>query len=209
MTQPESEKSGDSRSAWPELGRFWTVPNALSLVRVVLALPLSYLILVAGSSFWMMILVVLIVATDYFDGRIARWSQTVSEWGKVLDPLADKFVGGIVVMALTFRGPFVEDAVVLPLWLLGIIVVRDLVILAGGAVITKRTGVVLMSMFSGKIAVTALAITVLAALLKADPPVLQACIWGTAGLLIYSFLRYVVRFVKVYRRGTDALWNRT
>jgi CDP-diacylglycerol--glycerol-3-phosphate 3-phosphatidyltransferase len=194
---------------WPELGRFWTVPNALSMVRFPLVLPLAYLILKDGSSFWIMILVVLIVATDYFDGRIARWSSTVSEWGKVLDPLADKFVGGLVVMALTFRGPFVEDAIVLPYWLLIVVATRDIAILIGGAIITRRTGVVLMSMFSGKIAVTALAITVLAALLKADPPILQFCLWGTATLLVYSFLRYVVRFVKVYRRGTDALKGRT
>ncbi|NNE71683.1 MAG: CDP-alcohol phosphatidyltransferase family protein [Rhodothermales bacterium] len=186
----------------PDLGRFWTVPNMLSMVRLVLVMPLAYLILVDGPLYWMMILLVLIVATDYFDGRIARWSQTVSEWGKVLDPMADKMAGGLVVMALAINGA-------LPLWLLAVVAARDLAILVGGAVITKRTGVVLMSLPSGKIAVTALAITVLAALLRADPPVLQACIWGTTALLGWSFLRYLVRFVKVYRYGTEAIEARS
>ncbi|MFT4605718.1 MAG: cardiolipin synthase [Rhodothermales bacterium] len=187
---------------WPELGQFWTVPNVLSMVRLPIVLPLAYLILVDGPLFWMMILMVLIVATDYFDGRIARWSKTVSEWGKVLDPMADKMAGGLVVMALTIRGA-------LPLWLLAVVAARDLSILLGGAIITKRTGVVLMSMLSGKIAVTGLAITVLAALLRADAPVLEACIWGTTALLAWSFVRYVLRFMKVYRHGTEAITPRS
>ncbi|MFT5517279.1 MAG: cardiolipin synthase [Rhodothermales bacterium] len=197
-----SDPTRKPSSDWPELGRFWTVPNMLSMVRLVLVIPVAYLILIDGPLFWTMILMVLIVATDYFDGRIARWSSTVSEWGKVLDPLADKITGGLVVMALAFRGA-------LPLWLLGIVLARDLVILAGGAIITKRTGYVMVSMFSGKIAVTALAITALAALLRADPPIMQACLWGTTVLLSWSFLRYVVRFVKVYRYGTEAIASRS
>ncbi len=183
---------------WPELGRFWTVPNGLSMVRVVLVLPVVYLILTDGRLLWQLALVVLIVATDYFDGRIARWSKTVSVWGKVLDPLADKITGVLVVMALAFSGA-------LPLWLLALVATRDLAILIGGAIITRRTGHVLISMFSGKIAVTALAITVLAALLQADPPIMQFCLVVTSALLGYSFLRYLVRFVNVYRRGSEAL----
>lgn len=202
MTDGLPPKSPSSDGWLPDLGRFWTVPNMLSMVRLVIVIPLAYLILVDGPLFWMMILMVLIVATDYFDGRIARWSKTVSEWGKVLDPMADKMAGGLVVMALAIRGA-------LPLWLLAVVAARDLAILAGGAVITKRTGVVLMSMLSGKIAVTALAITVLAALLRADAPVLEACIWGTTALLAWSFLRYVLRFVKVYRYGTEAIETRS
>lgn len=172
------------------------------MVRLVLVLPLAYLIMADGRLLWIMVLTLLIVATDYFDGRIARWSKTVSEWGKVLDPLADKLAGGLVVMALVVRGA-------LPAWLLAVVAARDLAILAGGAVITKRDGVVLSSMFSGKIAVTALAITVLAALLRADPEVMQVCIWGTTALLVWSFIRYMIRFVKVYRHGTEAIAARS
>ncbi|MBO6574221.1 MAG: CDP-alcohol phosphatidyltransferase family protein [Rhodothermales bacterium] len=192
----------ETPSGWPDLGDLWTVPNVLSMVRLVLVLPLAYLIMADGRLLWIMVLTLLIVATDYFDGRIARWSKTVSEWGKVLDPLADKLAGGLVVMALVVRGA-------LPAWLLAVVAARDLAILAGGAVITKRDGVVLSSMFSGKIAVTALAITVLAALLRADPEVMQVCIWGTTALLVWSFIRYMIRFVKVYRHGTEAIAARS
>ena len=200
-TQTSETASQEETGNWPALGRLWTIPNILSMVRLVLVFPLAYLIMVDGALFWIAILAALIVATDYFDGRIARWSKTESEWGKVLDPMADKAAAILVVMALAIRG-------VLPFWLLAVVAGRDLVILIGGTIITRRTGHVLPSMFSGKIAVTALAITVLAALMRADPPVLEFCIWASTVLLAFSFLRYMTRFVKVYLYGTEGLETR-
>ena len=51
----------------------------------------------------------------------------------------------------------------------------------------------------GKLAVTMLALTVVAALLGADQPVLDACVWITAALLVYSYLRYLWRFIRLMR----------
>lgn len=179
------------------LGKFWTFANMLSLARLILVIPITYLILVDGSLTLIFALVTLGVLTDWFDGRVARWSHTVSDWGKVLDPLADKVAAAMIVMALALRpGPYA-----LPLWLLGLLVVRDSLIVAGGVLLARRTGHVVMSAWLGKAAVTAIAITVLAALLKADAPVLQFCVWTTAGLLVVSFLQYAVRYVRLMRRG--------
>ena len=175
---------------WSDLGRFWTMPNVLSMLRLVLVIPLFWLIVTEGALFWIMIIVVLAIASDYFDGRIARWSNSVSEWGKVLDPMADKVGGGAVVAALTIQGS-------LPIWFLAALAVRDIVILIGGGIIRARTGEITQSMWSGKVAVTAVAITALAALLRADAPVLEFCIWASTVLLAYSFLRYMVRFFSI------------
>ena len=175
---------------WSDLGRFWTMPNVLSMLRLVLIIPLFWLIVNEGTLFWIMIIVVLAIASDYFDGRIARWSNSVSEWGKVLDPMADKIGGGAVVAALTIQGS-------LPVWFLAALAVRDIAILIGGGIIRVRTGAITQSMWSGKVAVTAVAITALAALLRADAPVLEFCIWASTVLLAYSFLRYMVRFFSI------------
>lgn len=179
--------SSNNSENWSNLGRFWTMPNVLSMMRLVLIIPLFWLIVTEGKLFWIMIIVVLAIASDYFDGRIARWSNSVSEWGKVLDPMADKVGGGAVVAALTIQGS-------LPLWFLVALAVRDFAILLGGGIIRARTGQITQSMWSGKVAVTAVAITALAALLRADAPVLEFCIWASTVLLAYSFLRYMVRF---------------
>ncbi len=186
------EKSAKEKGSWPDLGRFWTVPNMMSLFRLVLTFPIAYLVLIDGPLLWIFGLFLLAVATDYFDGRVARWSHTVSDWGKVLDPLADKIGGGLVILALALRGS-------LPAWFVALVLVRDALIVLGGIMLGRRTGFVVMSMWWGKIAVTAVAVTALAALLHADPPVLRFCIWTATTLLVYSFLRYVVHYLRLRR----------
>ena len=166
------------------------------MARLVIILPVFWLIMQDGPLWWIMMLVLLAIATDYFDGRVARWSHSVSDWGKVLDPLADKIGGGMVVAALVFNGS-------LPYWFLAVLATRDLCILAGGALLKHRTGRIVLSLWSGKVAVTGVAITSLAALLKADPPVLEFCIWVTVGLLAYSFFRYFIRFFSLLRAGRE------
>lgn len=176
------------------LGRFWTLANTLSMIRLLLVMPITYLILTDGPMGWLFGLIGLALVTDWFDGRIARWSSTVSEWGKVLDPLADKIAGVAIVTALVVRGS-------LPMWFLGLLVVRDTFVVLGGVVLARRTGHVVMSAWMGKVAVTALSLTVLAALLRADPPLIQYCVLITAGLMVYSFFLYGIRFVRRMRAG--------
>lgn len=185
------------------LGRFWTAANALSLARAVLVLPIAYLIITDGSLAWIFGLIFVAVLTDWIDGSVARWSHTVSVWGKVLDPCADKFAAAVVVFALVIRGS-------LPLWFLIFIVARDVLIILGGIRVGKRIGHVVMSMWAGKIAITALAITVLAAVLQADPSVLQFCIWSTTILLIYAYFQYLINFIRLMRSDelvADAIQN--
>jgi cardiolipin synthase (CMP-forming) len=178
------------------LGRFWTIPNMLSLFRLVLVVPITYMIIVDGPLLWIFALALVAVASDYFDGRIARWSNTVSEWGKVLDPLADKVAAAMVVMALVVRGS-------LPLWLLVVILVRDVLIILGGVALARRTGEVVVSTMAGKIAVSTLALTVLAALLRADPPIVVWLAYATAALMTLSFLLYAYRYVRLTRANVS------
>ncbi|MEZ4702104.1 MAG: CDP-alcohol phosphatidyltransferase family protein [Rhodothermales bacterium] len=174
------------------LGTFWTAANMLSIFRIVLVLPISYMIVVDGPMKWTLGLILLAVGTDWFDGTIARWSHTVSEWGKVLDPIADKIAASAVVLSLVIKGS-------LPGWFLMLVLSRDLMIVLGSVIAAHRLNRVLMSIWMGKIAVFSLSLTVLAALLKADPPVMQVSIWITSVLFIYSFLLYVVRYVTIFR----------
>lgn len=190
--------SASSARLVPDLGKFWTIPNTLSLLRLALVPPLAYLIFIDGSKSWIFGLAGAAILSDWIDGKVARWSKSVSEWGKVLDPMADKFAAAMVTLALVLRGS-------LPLWFLLIVVIRDLVIVAGGVVLARRTGRILMSIWTGKLAVGALALTVLAALLEADPPVMQVCIAVTTVLMVYALILYVVRFARTLRASTPPL----
>lgn len=184
----QSEKEPVTHS-WPELGKFWTLPNVVTLSRIFLVIPAALIILNDGSMVALLILIVAAIATDWFDGRLARWSKSVSDWGKVLDPLVDKFGGVLVIAALVARGA-------LPVWYVGLILVRDILIVSGSTRIARRTGQITISIWAGKVAVASVAITVLAAILQADPPVMAFCLWVSSGLLVYSLIRYLWRYMK-------------
>ncbi len=186
-------------SAFPELGRLWTAANGLTAVRILTIPFIAWMVYNGGPIGPMFGLLLFAIATDFFDGRLARWSGTVSEWGKVLDPTADKLAAAAVTLALVLRpeahGP------PLPVWFVAAVIVRDTLIAVGGLVQTKRLGFVMMALWSGKVAVTFLAFTVLGALLQADPAVMTALVWATTAALVYSLGRYLQRFLRVMRLG--------
>ena len=183
----------------PDLGQFWTAANVLSLLRLVLVMPITVFLWRGGPLGWLLGLVILVILTDWFDGRVARWTHTVSDWGKVIDPVADKFAAIMTVTALAFR-PSVANAPDLPLWFFGVVVGRDVAILLGGLVIARRSGKVVMSAWAGKAASLWLALTILSVILKADPPVFKVCLWMATGLFLFSFVLYVIRYLSVFRR---------
>src|ERR1700748_247864 len=88
---------------------------------------------------------------DGVDGYIARHYHQISELGKVLDPLADKLllVSAIVTLSFNHGEPLGQ----IPLWLIGTIIGRDLLILVGLIVIHHTVGkVAVRPRYSGKIA---------------------------------------------------------
>lgn len=174
------------------LGTFWTAANVLSALRMVLGIPVFIVLLTRGPGDWLVVLLVAVaVVTDWMDGKVARWSHTVSEWGKILDPLADKLTAALAILALALRGD-----TVISWWFLVLLVVRDGLIVAGATRMSLRRRHVFMSLWSGKVAVAMLALLVAAVVLKADPPIPHVLLWVSTALLLYSFLRYVIRYVR-------------
>ena len=177
-----------------ELGPFWTLANALSLSRIVLAVPITIVVFVDASRYaWVIVgLGAVAAATDFLDGYVARRTGTITEWGKVLDPIGDKF------LLITVGGAMVVVGL-LPLWLVGFIVARDLIIVIGGLLISQASGIVPSSLWWGKVAMVSVAVTFLAVTLQASEVVQQICFWLTAALMMISFVQYAVRFMKLHR----------
>ncbi len=187
----------------PPMGTFWTAANMLSLSRVVLVVPIAGLVYSGGAIGLTFALIGVAIATDWFDGRVARWSDTVSEWGKVLDATADKLAAAAVTLALLLRPA--EAGPSLPLWFVALAIARDVLLATGGLVQSRRLGRFTSSLWSGKVAVTALAVTVTAALLKAPGAIMEALVGLTAAVMAYSIVKYGVRFVAILRHGAGAL----
>ena len=190
----------------PAMGAFWTAANGLSLSRAALVVPIAWLVYTGGHVGLLFALIGLAVATDWFDGRVARMTDTVSEWGKVLDATADKLAAAAVTLALLLRPESAGPN--LPLWFVALAIARDVLLAVGGLVQSRRLGRFTSSLWSGKVAVTALAVTVVVALLGrplAAPRVMEALVGATAAVMVYSVVKYGVRFRAILRHGPAAL----
>lgn len=112
--------------------RVWTVPNALSTVRL-LGVPLFvWLVLGPHADGWALVLLMVSGASDYLDGKLARaWGQT-SRLGELLDPLADRLYILSTIAVFTARG-------IIPVVLTVVLVGRD-VLLAGMLPVLRRHG---------------------------------------------------------------------
>jgi cardiolipin synthase len=130
-----------------------TVPNLLSISRICLIPVFFGLIVAKGSGEAGLLLFGVVAATDWIDGWIARRTGTVTELGKLLDPLADRLVLGALLIAVMVRGAF-------PVWIGILLIIRDLGILAIGAFLLERKQVRVDVRFVGKAATFALMVAV-------------------------------------------------
>ncbi|CVH79983.1 CDP-diacylglycerol--glycerol-3-phosphate 3-phosphatidyltransferase [Coriobacteriaceae bacterium CHKCI002] len=128
--------------------RIFTVPNVISAVRLCLV-PVFLVLLFEGHDLAATFLFALAAGTDWIDGQIARRTNAVSRLGQLLDPAVDRIlmIAGVSGLFLTGR---------LPLWIILVVLARDLLLLAGGAFALKRYRVRVAVVFPGKVATTLL-----------------------------------------------------
>jgi len=168
------------------------LPNILSLSRIVL-MPAVLFCLREEKTLPLLILMLLAVATDYFDGFLARKLGKISELGKILDPLADKICLDSMVFALSLWRGF-------PWWATGLIILRDVLILAGGLLVIKRVKQIPVSNWPGKFAVTFLSAAIFFYVLNWQP-------WGL--YLLYASLLLILVSGIIYLRKTIGQSKRT
>lgn len=138
-------------------------------------------------------LVVYGIFSDYLDGFIARKTNNISEWGKVLDPIADKTAAFLLFAYAVWAG-------LIPLWFFLIEIVRDLIILSGSLYIQRQHGKVAMAAYSGKWSVNALAAYWIAAFFFPEVAALKHVLLGCSlALMILSFVDYIQRFDQIQK----------
>ena len=106
----------------PGSSRILTIPNVISFVRLS-TVPVFIWLFVSGFENAAVILYAAGAWSDFFDGYIARRTDSVTELGKLLDPLADRIFIAALVIALVVRGT-------LPWWVALVILGRDLLVLS-------------------------------------------------------------------------------
>ncbi|MHB8906977.1 MAG: CDP-diacylglycerol--glycerol-3-phosphate 3-phosphatidyltransferase [Melioribacteraceae bacterium] len=99
------------------------LPNQLTILRIILT-PVFLVLFLMGEPLTIQIsYVVFLVAaiTDWYDGWLARKFNYITEWGKFMDPLADKILTSTAFVAFVIVG-------VLPFWMVLLIIIRDFLI---------------------------------------------------------------------------------
>ncbi|RMG68281.1 MAG: CDP-alcohol phosphatidyltransferase family protein [Calditrichaeota bacterium] len=168
-------------------GRILTLSNALSFLRLLLAFYLYSLIAqrrVEEALIW----IALAIFSDFADGFLARRLNQISELGKILDPLADKLCIGLCSVALYFHFG-------LPLWVVVVLIGRDILIVLGALVMMRSTHVVAPSQMAGKIAVTVMSALLLSYLLELRSLQVPLQVL-TVVAIVFSALQYGQRFYR-------------
>lgn len=165
--------------------QIFTIPNLISIFRILLLIPIGYFLWIDNLVAFG-ILAMIAFVSDFMDGMLARKLNQISELGKILDPLADKLSIGMAMIIL-----YLKDAV--PLWLLLIVVGRDVAILVVGLVLSGKYKLVVPSNFIGKVTVNVLSVMVIAYIFKIE--ILQKVFTPLAVFfIVLSAFSYSCRF---------------
>ncbi|GEA88734.1 CDP-alcohol phosphatidyltransferase family protein [Cellulomonas cellasea] len=110
--------------------RVLTVPNVISLVRLVLV-PVFAVLIAVGNDGWALVVLAVSGASDWLDGVLARRLGQVSKLGQMLDPAADRLFILVTLLGLAWRD-------LVPWWLVAVLVARDVLLLGLFAVVARH-----------------------------------------------------------------------
>lgn len=126
-----------------------TIPNLLSLFRLILIPVIVWLYWFRKDYFPAGVLLIISGLTDLADGYIARHFNAVSNVGKILDPIADKLTQAAMLFCLVTRFPLMAAP-------FGFLVIKEVFIGTTGLLMIHKTGKVVGADFHGKVATTLL-----------------------------------------------------
>lgn len=176
------------------------LPNKLTVLRVILIPFFVLVLLLEGGSNQMLrygAAAIFIVAslTDLLDGKIARKYNLVTNFGKFMDPLADKLLVCAALICLVELGQ-------LPAWMVIVIVSREFII-SGFRLVAVEQGVVIAASYWGKWKTTFQMIAVILMIfnLPAIQGVTDIFIWVALILTIISLVDYIAKNHKVLTEG--------
>ncbi len=171
------------------------LPNALALLRIILAPLMFWIILnpeyftdngydITWNYYFASLLFVLASVTDFFDGYIAReWNQSTM-LGAILDPLADKMLTLAAFLGLMMVGSASA-------WAIYIIIVRELFI-TGIRTVAVSEGISVKASWAGKVKTVAQMIAI--GFLLMHWPFGDLLLWFAVFLTVYSGLEYLYGF---------------
>lgn len=173
----------------------FTIPNLMGYFRIIL-IPIFMAVYIGADSRVDYIAAAVILGisglTDCFDGKVARHFNMITEWGKVLDPVADKLTQAAVFISLSFRYPTMRYLVIL-------FVVKEMFMGIMGAVMLKKGSMMDGARWYGKLCTAVLYGAMFMLLLVVDLSYFAAGLIISICIImnIFSFACYIVYYVRV------------
>lgn len=178
----------------------WNLPNSLTIARILMV-PLLVAVLLtrfSGSEFWGLGIFLLAVLTDLFDGMIARRTKSVTDVGKLLDPIADKLLISAAFISLVELG-------LAPAWMVVVVIGRDFAV-SGLRQVAQARGVLIEASWWGKLKtltqVVAISMLIVYYQLGVWALLAKAVLWLAIAMTLGSLISYFTRFWRVATGGT-------
>lgn len=183
--------------------KIFTIPNLLSMIRIVLIIPMIVFFL-SKNYIGAVICIVISGLSDMFDGMIARRFNQISKLGKMLDPIADKLTLVAVIICIGILIPNLRLLVI-------ILAAKDILMLIGGAYLIHRGITPPAAKWYGKIATVVFYISVTAivgievfggAQLAAQLSVLITTLLTVTSLvMIFALVMYAILFFQLLKEN--------
>lgn len=166
------------------------LPNKLTMFRVILIPFFIFFLLVPVTAYdkWIALAIFIIASlTDLLDGKIARKYNLVTNFGKFMDPLADKLLVCSALICLI-------ELQRIPSWMVVLIIAREFTI-SGFRLIAADNGVVIAASYFGKFKTTfqMIAVCLLIADIEALQSVTLIILWIAVILTVVSLVDYLVK----------------
>ena len=169
------------------------IPNILTLSRFVL-IPVIAWFLFKDNYLIALAVIVLSCLTDILDGHVARKFNVTSNFGKLMDPLADKFTQIALIAVLTMKE-------IIGIWVLLVLVIKDFIMVVGGSLLYKRD-LVVSSNYWGKSATVAIYIAIFISMLSKqfnwNPDIDNYFYYIAILISLFAFVTYIKLYGKKY-----------
>ena len=174
-------------------------PNKLTILRVIMIPFFVFCMLVPfadGANKWVALAIFVIASlTDWFDGYLARRDNLVTDFGKFMDPLADKMLVGAAMICMVSLGT-------LPAWIVIVIISREFII-SGFRLIAADNGIVIAASWWGKIKTATQMIMIIVVIANIGGAVFhiigQILIYASLVFTVISLVDYLIKNKKVLK----------
>lgn len=177
------------------------IPNILTIIRFILV-PFFCFFMIIGDTVTAVIIYMAASFTDFLDGYLARKYRQVTAFGKFMDPFADKLLQVSALILITVLPPHI------PVFITVVIVIKELLIGAGGLLLYKRYKIYAAADWYGKVTTALFYLAIVGAMIEAKfSPGTQYGVYAVIIVLVlslFAFYMYMMKYLKSVRKAVEA-----